>query len=151
MKKLIPMFILVIMLFMGCEEAVKELSTTISGTVKDDNVPVVGAYVFAMEGLTISDLASLDVSLSSGTKVLSDSGRYVIPELKPGTYQVFAIEDVNENNMIDYDIDRIGIYGETYEVGGTVFPMSFDAVTIANDGDDIENINIYEMANFPSL
>ena len=150
MKKAAILIIISIVLlsFLACEEAVKEITTTISGTITDEGTPVVGAYVFAMQGLTIDGLLSLDIDLNSGTKVLSESGSYVIPALSPDTFQVIVIEDVNENNIIDYGTDRIGIYGDYTVIGDNTIPTSLTDVIIEEEGQDIEDIDIDRLFDF---
>lgn len=141
MKKLLFCMLAIFFIVFGCEEAVKEVTTTISGTVTHQGVPLDNVYVFAMQGLTVSDLISLDIQLNSGTKAF-ESGRYIIPALSPGTYQVIAIHDVNNNFLIDYGTDRIGIWGDVETIGTVPIPMSLHDVTIVRKGDNIENVNI---------
>ncbi len=132
------------MLFTGCDEIAKEVSTTITGNVSEDGVPVQGAIVIAMEGLTIGGLTSNEINLSNGSFTRVD-GNYTIVELDPGTYQILAVKDLNDNNMIDWDSDQIGIYGT--EIAG--IPTGFTDVTIEADGDDIEDVDITNLYVWP--
>jgi hypothetical protein len=123
--------------FSGCEETAKALSTTISGTVtNEDGAPVAGALILVVEYdsehitgiLSGQPLESLSISFANGS--------YTVIEVDPGSYMVFAIKD-NGNWQVDLMDDEIYFYG-TSVIG---FP-SPTMVTIVNEGDDISGINI---------
>ncbi len=141
--KLITIGILALVLFTGCEELAKELSTTISGTVRDGSEPVEGAFVLAMQGLTVDGLASMEIDLSNGS-ITNSIGDYTIIEVDPGTYQILAVKDLNGNGMVDWDTDQVGIYGPS--IGG--IPTGFTSITIEED-EDIEGIDITSLYVWP--
>jgi len=137
MRNLFCLAVLFTILFtLGCEEAAKELSTTVSGYVKDDETPVGSALVFL---LSYGDTASTGMSLDNGS-ITNSSGRYVIVEVQTGDYFVCAVKDNNGNMTYDSGVDAIGYYGDV--ILGITIPEKF---TVQNEGDDIDSINIEEM------
>jgi len=129
----------------GCEEVVEEaaqqLFTTISGTVTDDGAPVEGAIVLLIESqesiIEGLDLTSGSISLASGSYIIS-------LDVEPGNYYVCAIKDENGNQSYDIDTDPIGYYGG-FDTTLTVPIPSPEEVTVENEGDDIEGIDIEDM------
>ena len=133
--------ITILLLVTGCEEVVKELTTTISGRVYDEGEPVSGALIFVLEFNGDGTIPS-GMSLENGSVSLSDGG-YVVVEVETGEYMVLAVKDVNGNMSYDSGIDEIGFYGELDPIAEIItIPTK---VTVENDGDDIENIDINDM------
>ena len=141
MKYLIAIFALLLALsFAGCEDAAKALSTTISGTVTDNDSTVSGALIMV---LAYGDTLTAGITLSNGS-ITNSAGRYTVIEVDPGDYYVCAIRDLNGNLSLDPGIDEIGYYGDT--LLGITVPAK---VTLHNEEEDLENINILEMYTLP--
>ena len=142
--KILILLILSAILIIGCEEAAKALSTTISGYVRDDSEPIEGAIVFVLD---FGDSPSDGMDLESGSITLGE-GRYTVIEVEPGEYYVCAIEDVNGNLSYDQGTDQIGYYGTVVESLGISISIP-EKVTIQDDGEDVDSINIEEMYILP--
>lgn len=110
----------------GCDDVIKEYTTTISGKVTNDGTPVSGAYVILLEeGVS----ASTGISLSNG--MITDSN---------GDY-LMIIDDDNNNVVFDSDSDKIGYYGDADPITELTIPRTLQV----KKGDDIEDINITKL------
>ena len=94
---IIPLALVLTIATVGCEEAIEELTTTISGNVRSDGEPVSGAYVILLDA---------GDSISPGTSL--SNGDYTMVEVSAGDHYVAAIDDANRNIIFDPDTDRLG-------------------------------------------
>jgi len=139
---LVSISVILILLFTGCEEAAKALSTTISGNVYDDGAPIQGALVVL---LAYGDSASSGLDLSNGS-VTNSVGRYTILEVDPGDYYLCAIDDNDDNMNYDPGTDGIGYHGLVDSILGLTIP---EKVTISEEGEDLDNIDVEELFVLP--
>ncbi len=130
--------------FIGCEEAAKQLTTTISGKVTNGGTAVSGAVVLVVR---VEQTISEGYSLSNGSVSLAD-GKYTVLDADTGHFFIAAIDDVNDNFKFDADTDRIGYYGTLIDSLGFEFVRP-ETVTLAAKGNDIENIDIIKLFDFP--
>ncbi|MBN1754905.1 carboxypeptidase regulatory-like domain-containing protein [bacterium] len=138
--------IIIFILSMGCEEVAKILTGTISGNIIDDGNPVQGAYVLALAYNSEGSIPE-GLSLESGS-LTNENGRYTILEVDAGDYMVVAIKDMGSNMQFDPEDDPIGFYGEPDTLGlGITIPSR---ITLDDQGDDIDNIDIDDMYLLPS-
>lgn len=142
MKRNVYFFTLLILIAMiGCDDVIKEYTTTISGKVTNDGTPVSGAYVILLEaGVS----ASTGISLSNGM-ITDSNGDYMMIEVNAGDYYVAAIDDDNDNVEFDSDTDKIGYYGDADPSTGFTIPRTLQV----KKGDDIEDINITKLYSLP--
>lgn len=142
MKKGLFIFALILSIAMiNCKDVVKELTTTISGKVTNEDEPVLGAYVILLEA---GNLVSSGIPLSNGM-ITDSNGDYMMIEVSTGDYYLTAIDDANNNVVFDPDTDRIGYYGEPDPLTGLTIPKTLHV----NKGNDIENINVTKLYKLP--
>ncbi len=134
--------IALILIIGGCEDVAKALTTTISGTVYDEGATVGGAFIFVLES---GDTVSAGMSLSNGTIGKSD-GSYTIVDVVTGDHYICAIDDVEGNAVFDPGVDLIGYYGTVDTLLGISIP---EVVTISEEGQDLEGIDILDMYMIP--
>jgi len=125
---------MLMMIFTGCSDAIKEISTTISGNVSSGGEPVSGAYVILLDA---GDSVTSGLSLSNGM-ITNSNGDYTMVEVSAGDHYVAAIDDANGNIIFDPDTDRLGYYGDPDTNTGVTIPRTLHT----NDGDDLKNIDI---------
>ena len=142
MKRNVYFFTLLILIAMiGCDDVIKEYTTTISGKVTNDGTLVSGAYVILLEaGVS----ASTGISLSNGM-ITDSNGDYMMVEVSAGDYYVAAIDDDNDNVVFDSDTDKIGYYGDADPITELTIPRTLQV----KKGDDIEDINITKLYSLP--
>jgi len=134
---IIPLALVLAIAMIGCEEAIEELTTTISGNVGSDGEPVSGAYVILLDA---GDSVSSGISLSNGM-ITNSSGDYTMVEVSAGDHYVAAIDDANDNIIFDPDTDRIGYYGDPDTLTGLTIPRTLHI----DEGDDIKNVDITKL------
>ncbi|MCK4358161.1 MAG: carboxypeptidase regulatory-like domain-containing protein [Candidatus Cloacimonetes bacterium] len=135
-KKLFVLVFVLVIAMIGCEDVVKELTTTISGKVTNDGEPVSGVYVILLEA---GDSVSAGLSLSNGM-ITNSHGNYTMIAVSAGDYYVAAIDDANSNIIFDLDTDKVGYYGDPDTLGFTI-PRTIHV----NKGDDLEDIDITDL------
>ena len=128
---------MLMMIFAGCSDTIKEISTTISGNVSSDGEPVSGAYVILLDA---GDSVTSGLSLSNGM-ITNSNGDYTMVEVSAGDHYVAAIDDANGNIIFDPDTDRLGYYGDPDINTGVTIPRTLHI----NDGDDLKNIDITKL------
>ena len=138
---IIPLALVLAIAMIGCEEAIEELTTTISGNVSSDGEPVSGAYVILLDA---GDSVSSGISLSNGM-ITNSSGDYTMVEVGAGDYYVAAIDDANGNIIFDPDTDKLGYYGDPDTLTGLTIPRTLHI----DDGDNIKNIDITQLYQLP--
>ena len=135
MKKVLGLVAVIALLF-GCER-VKE--TTVSGTVRNGEIPVQGAIVLLLESATLDTGLSLDAVVGLISLPTGGDGGYEIIRVEPGTYYVTAIKDEDENLAYSSG-DRYGWYGERDTLpDGTIFTKP-EQITVEEK--DLLGINI---------
>ena len=131
-----------ILIFGGCDQLAKDLTSTISGTVRNDGEIVPNALVFL---LSPGDSITAGLSLSNATVGKAD-GTYILVDVITGNHIVCAVKDVNGNLTVDARVDLVGYHGEIDTTLGISIPQ---AVTLESDGDDLENIDNEKMFVLP--
>lgn len=139
-KKLFVLMFVLAIAMIGCEDVVKELTTSISGKVTNDGEPVSGAYVILLDA---GDSVSVGLSLSNGM-ITNSNGDYTMVEVSAGDHYVAAIDDANSNFIFDPDTDKVGYYGDPDTLGFTI-PRTLHV----NKGDDLEDIDIIKLYQLP--
>jgi len=132
--------VLIVITISGCDDVVKEVTTTISGNISNDGEAVSGVYVILLES---GDEVTQGISLSNGM-ITNSNGDYTMIAVSEGDYYVAAIDDANNNIIFDLDTDRVGYYGDPDTLGFTI-PRTIHV----NKGDDLEDIDITDLYQLP--
>ena len=137
MKRATVLALAFVLFISGCSKVVKEITTTISGRVTNEDEPVTGAYVILLDA---GDSVNEGLSLSNGM-ITNSHGDYMIVGVSPGNYYVAAIADINSNLAFNEDTDKIGYWGEPDTLTGLTIPSTLHI----NEDDDLEGINITKL------
>ncbi len=167
MKKVLFSLILLIMALSitSCEE----LFTTVSGTISNEDAPIPGAFVLALNGdgnayetlsqvheLNGSALAAISDVVKGFDLSSNDNGSYTATLLSGGTIYIIAISDDGSGNLDSLDL--VGWFGDVDSIkipnpdttgidSITVTYTVPETVTIENGADttgiDIENMIEY--------
>ena len=132
-RNLLLLTVLLVISISACNNAVKEINTTISGNVSHNGEAVSDTYVLLLE---LGNEVTHGLSLSNGI-ITNSNGNYTIFAVNPGNYYVAAIDDTNNNFIFDIDTDKVGYYGNPDTLGFTIPRM----INI-NKGEKLEHINI---------
>ena len=128
---------LIVITISGCSDVVKAVTTTISGNVSNNGEAVSGAYVILLEA---GNEVTQGLSLSNGM-ITNSNGNYTMVAVSAGDYYVAAIDDANNNFILDLDTDKVGYYGDTEPLTGLTIPQTIHV----NKGDDLEDIDITDL------
>jgi hypothetical protein len=93
-------------------------SLTVSGTVKYafDNKTEKGIYVMLYRNMTDSTPLT---SLPDYFTKTNEDGTYIIKNISPGSYGIFALKDNNTNYLFDNSEENIGFNGAPVEAGSS--------------------------------